>query len=988
MQRYKKPLFSLLFLTCISLATFYAPLDAQTTQIAARKAPKTKKEAVQEAPYQIISNEATLPLLNPALSERKVEKIRLANGLEAYLVSDPGVEQSAAGLAVTAGSWQDPPEYPGMAHFLEHMLFMGNAAYPKEFEYMQFINDHGGSVNAYTASDRTVYMFSINNDAYPQALDRFSHFFIDPLFQPNCINRELHAVDQEHAKNIEHDGWRQYMIFKETGNPEHPNSGFSTGNAQTLSGIPQKALKNWYHSQYTANRMHLVMVSPLSIDKMRELAVQDFSKVAAFTVTDKQIPSEFTSSSQRGHMIFIKPIKDMKQLSLSWEVPAEFASDIDRKAPNLVAYALGQEGDNSLIAELKKEKIAEEIHVSCDRFSPNSMLFSIDISLTDYGLTQIDTAITRTYQAIARLKKEGFPEYLFNEICTMQKLNYQYQSRDDAFETVMTLTTDLVYEHLSTFPEKTQIPSIYDPQFISAFIDSLKPTDCIYFVLADPSKTGVLPDAKEKWMNAEYAIKEIAQTRLTAWTEVQPTPNIQLPSKNPFIPTQLALVPKTENSPTAANPALLSQDESGLVYFAQDTRYHVPEVACILNIKTPFIENHAKSKVLTDLYIKALKEKLSSTLFFADNAGLSASFSSVDLAFKITLDGFSDKSPLLLTDIFAALKDVFPLEEEFEIYRASLASDYDNASKELPVRQASELLSSILFNTPTNKEQLKAIKQISYEDFLKFSTHLFSTAYVEAMLYGNLTETQASDLWQKLKTTLNAAPYPASQHQHKEVLVLSHKYGPYMLIHNTERQGNAVMLVIEEGDYSFEKRAAQQILGAALSDGFFDTLRTKQQTAYIAKAWDSEEERQLLQFFAVQSSTHQPHELLARFELFIEDFHKNLKVIIPKERFENIQSNMITLLQMPPENMPGMAAKLNKLAFDYEDFSWVDKRIESMKGLNYEEFCQIATEFLSRDNSRRLAVLIEGILTAENEFRYELITQDDIRNLGSFVSVK
>ena len=125
-----------------------------------------------------------------------------------------------------------------MAHFLEHMLFMGTAAYPNEFEYMQFINDHGGSVNAFTASDRTVYMFSVNNDAFDESLDRFSHFFIDPLLSPNCIERELHAVDQEHSKNIEHDGWRQYMIMKESGNPNHPYSSFSTGNAQTLSGIP------------------------------------------------------------------------------------------------------------------------------------------------------------------------------------------------------------------------------------------------------------------------------------------------------------------------------------------------------------------------------------------------------------------------------------------------------------------------------------------------------------------------------------------------------------------------------------------------------------------------------------------------------------------------------------------------------------------------------------------------------------------------------
>ena len=98
--------------------------------------------------YEKVEDQCTLKILTPTLSERKTAKIRLANGLEAYLISDPGVHESSAALAVEAGSWQDPKEYPGMAHFLEHMLFMGTKAYPNEKEYMQYIRDHGGNVNA------------------------------------------------------------------------------------------------------------------------------------------------------------------------------------------------------------------------------------------------------------------------------------------------------------------------------------------------------------------------------------------------------------------------------------------------------------------------------------------------------------------------------------------------------------------------------------------------------------------------------------------------------------------------------------------------------------------------------------------------------------------------------------------------------------------------------------------------------------------------
>ncbi|MBS0605639.1 MAG: insulinase family protein [Parachlamydiales bacterium] len=950
--------------------------------------PLAASEVPAQAAYVVVEDLAALPILNPALAERRTEKLVLANGLEVYLVSDPGVEQSAAGLAVEAGSWKDPKEYPGLAHFLEHMLFMGNEAYPKEFEYMQFITDHGGTVNAYTASDRTVYMFSINNDAYAPALDRFSHFFIDPLFLPNCINRELHAVDQEHAKNIEHDGWRQYMILKETGNANHPNSSFSTGNAQTLSGIPQEALKNWYRTNYSSNRMHLVMISPMPLDKMRELAIQDFSKVAAVEVPDPNIQTSLLSSQQKGHMIFIKPVRDIKQLSLAWEVPSEFALDIDRKAPELVAYVLEQEGENSLISELKEEKLAESIHVSCDRFSKDTLLFSIDVSLTDFGVAQVNTAIARIYQAIARLKQEGIPKYLFDEIQTISEIDYQYQSRSDAFSTVIRLTDDLVYEDIATFPEKTKIPTIHDPNFIASFIDSLKAEDCVYFVLANPTKTGVSPDVKEQWMGAEYAIKEIPASRLTAWDSAKVSPKILLPQENPFLPTQFDLVQKEADTGTADAPLLLFSNDGAQIYFAQDSRYQVPEIASIFTFKSPLIDPSPKSQVLTDLYLRALQEKLSSTLFFSSSAKMHTGFSSDELSIKMMVQGFNDKAPLLLHEIFGAFKEVAPTKEQFEIYKASLASSYDNASKELPLRQANEVMDNIIFNKATNAEKWKSIQSVGYEEFLSFSKNLFAKTYTQAMLYGNLTTSQANTMWQDLHATLKSKPYPLTEQAKKKVLILSNQYGPYMLSHQTDRQGNGVMLLIEEGSFTFEKRSAQQILGSALSDAFFDTLRTKQQTAYIAKAIASEKERQLLQYFAVQSSTHYPIELLARFELFLEDFNKNLNQVVSKERFENMRANTITVLQMPPENMLGMVYKLNELAFEYGDFDWINRRIQSCKELSYERFCELSRHFLSRDNPRRLAVLMEGVLPPENDFHYELISKEDIHSLGSFVSIK
>lgn len=58
---------------------------------------------------------------------------------------------------------------------------------------------------------------------------RFAQFFLCPLFDESCKDREVNAVDSEHEKNLMNDAWRLFQLEKATGNPNHPFSKFGTG---------------------------------------------------------------------------------------------------------------------------------------------------------------------------------------------------------------------------------------------------------------------------------------------------------------------------------------------------------------------------------------------------------------------------------------------------------------------------------------------------------------------------------------------------------------------------------------------------------------------------------------------------------------------------------------------------------------------------------------------------------------------------------------
>ena len=62
--------------------------------------------------------------------------------------------------------------------------------------------------------ESTNYYFDVSKDFLEGGLDRFAQFFINPLFNEGSTDRELQAVDSEHAKNLQNDAWRSFQLSK------------------------------------------------------------------------------------------------------------------------------------------------------------------------------------------------------------------------------------------------------------------------------------------------------------------------------------------------------------------------------------------------------------------------------------------------------------------------------------------------------------------------------------------------------------------------------------------------------------------------------------------------------------------------------------------------------------------------------------------------------------------------------------------------------
>ena len=191
----------------------------------------------------------------------------LPNAPAIVVVQDPGAQLTGFAIGVSAGAYYDPVDFPGLAHFTEHMLFLGTEKYPGATGFDEFISSHGGSSNAFTDSERTVYYNAIDTDSFAGGFSRFIDFFSRPSFNPTYIQKEVNAVDSEHDLHINDPHWRMFSIVANLSLP--PGNHYSTGDSSTLLSQGPDALadavRKYFAANYCFNRLSIAIVSPLPV---------------------------------------------------------------------------------------------------------------------------------------------------------------------------------------------------------------------------------------------------------------------------------------------------------------------------------------------------------------------------------------------------------------------------------------------------------------------------------------------------------------------------------------------------------------------------------------------------------------------------------------------------------------------------------------------------------------------------------------------------
>ncbi|EFA75480.1 Insulin-degrading enzyme [Heterostelium album PN500] len=481
-------------------------------------------------------------ILQSPNDSRQHKYLKLDNELSVVLVSDPNVDQASACLSVGVGSLSNPDEYLGLAHFLEHMLFMGTEKYPVESEFINYVLSNGGSYNGSTSNSLTTYYFSVNQANFQQAIDRFSSFFVCPLFTESGTTREINAVNSEHNNNLQNDDRRSYFmhLLQYEG---HPFGRFATGNLDTLKvedGLREKMLE-FYNKYYSSNIMYLAMVGRDPIETLESWARQYFSAIRNLSISRPAFPT--LSLNNQPIKITMVPVKNTNKLSLYWPLSDSTYSHYNNYKTNnigIISHIIGHESKGSLYSVLHRKGFVFSLSSSVSNYNESIEIVSIKMELTESGMNNIDEIVSLVYQYLDLITSD-LPSYIHEEIKIKQKISWDNLSKVDpkSYSTAISNTLSKVPNNPEDVLKYGFYCEEYKPDHITGIMKQLKPESMVMMV-SSKSFEGKT-ESVEKYYGINYTKELIGADKIAQWRSLPKNDDLHLIEPNRFMPKDFTI---------------------------------------------------------------------------------------------------------------------------------------------------------------------------------------------------------------------------------------------------------------------------------------------------------------------------------------------------------------------------------------------------------------------------------------------------------------
>ncbi|MDR2309136.1 MAG: pyrroloquinoline quinone biosynthesis protein PqqF [Paucimonas sp.] len=278
-----------------------------------------------------------------------IRHLNLPNGLHLTLRHAPRLKRAAAALRVHAGSHDAPGRWPGLAHFLEHLFFLGTERFPLADGLMRYVQGQGGQVNASTRERTTDFFFEVPPDALAGGLERLCQMLAEPDLGLTRQRQEREVIHAEFiAWSRSQEAQHQFALLQAV-SPRHPLSGFHAGNRFSLAledGRFQHALQHFHQRFYQGGQITLSLAGPQPLKTLEQLGRQFGGWFASGQRIERQAPPALLDGPLR--------LPQPDGLHLDWLFAHEGLPAQAEQALDLLLALLGDSRPGGWLAELRQ----------------------------------------------------------------------------------------------------------------------------------------------------------------------------------------------------------------------------------------------------------------------------------------------------------------------------------------------------------------------------------------------------------------------------------------------------------------------------------------------------------------------------------------------------------------------------------------------------------------------------------------------------------
>ena len=926
------------------------------------------------------------------------------SGMKVLLIQNEFSLFNGVSMSIDGGVNKEPPNIYGLAHFTEHMMFLGSKKHPKPSTFVDYVTTNEGRFNGFTEFEKTSFFYKINKNNFEESFDIFSSVFISPNFDEKYIQKEVNSVNSEYERNVQLDSRRKDLIIRDIANPNSLFHKFSTGNKDTLNitNLRDRVIE-FFNSTYIPKNMFLVVYGPQSIKEQKKLVEKSFEELNRRNndncVISLNEPSFVKNSI--GKLILYETINVHQDLDIRFYID-NIISTLPDNFGLYYQILFNYKGKGSIGDIMTKKGYATSIFATLMKTTSQFSFFLVKAQLTSKGITHLEDVLSIIFSYINRLKEKSIEKKLYKYIRKSTRLNFFFNRYKQPIMTMIrNLSSRLFQYKLKYLFVGNSVLGKYNKQKLIEFGKQLNINNSIIVVgnksFPESKKTysNLIEDyhssfdKHEKYFFGNYSLFNIKKTFIKMINKVQrkisfPTLNIQK-----RMPRDINLVNrcmKEEKESKKECVKILQEDKYSLQptrlnitnhyhnvnmnsYYKRDRSFLFDKSNLYLKFVLNYPPYDIKYASCLRLYIFALFHRLRNSFYEESLRGNSFQIITNANGFTLKLFSFSSNLRELTLNTLEQMKNLNLTENNFITARDDMLIQLQSQTNLEPLSTAYVTFFNLLKKSNISQKDLVNYlqKELTFEQFNSFCNEMYNSINLVTFIHGAIPKKNAIQINRdilkifgkdgKYKNIDKSIVYPSNKVydlQGKKYVFRINKKHNYNI-------NNGVMNFYQIGVNNYENFIKTKLIKLICGYIYFKELRIKQQLGYVAKGNIFQANGKVYYLIKVQGSKKDPDVMNKRIDSLLLKMKERV-LNVTNAQLKNYKKNIERSLKRKAKSMKQRSNKIwdNILNNDFSDEEEAYNQIEEViDSINKDELISFFDEkFLNKKKRGKLSIQV------------------------------